>query len=96
MQECGEHLVRIRVLEQEVERHLRRVRCLEAQRAEVAEEERRVEREREHARHATSLHQLEFSLNSRRSVNIALSSALAHSVALGGGGGTRWHSVADW
>ena len=74
-QESGEHLVRIRILEQEVERHLRRVDSLTQQLAEVegqhrarVEEmmkERKVEREKDHTRHASSLKQLEHSLNSR-------------------------------
>jgi hypothetical protein len=34
-QECGEHLVRIRILEQEAERHLRRVQNLEHQLADM-------------------------------------------------------------
>ena len=34
-QDCGEHQVRIRLLEQEVERHLRRIHCLEQQLGEV-------------------------------------------------------------
>ena len=73
--ECGEHLVRIRILEQEVERHLRRVDSLNQQLAEVEAQhrvrvedmmkERKVERERDHTRHASSLKQLEHSLNSR-------------------------------
>ena len=33
--ECGEHVVRIRILEQEAERHLRRVKSLEQQLQEV-------------------------------------------------------------
>ena len=73
--DCGEHLVRIRLLEQEVERHLRRVASLEQQLAELEAQhgarveellgERRLERERDHGRHASSLKQLEHSLNSR-------------------------------
>ena len=55
--ECGEHVVRIRILEQEAERHLRRVKSLEQQLAEVEQaagertnqllQERRQERERD-------------------------------------------------
>ena len=73
--DCGEHLVRIRLLEQEVERHLRRVASLEQQLAELEAQhgarveellgERKLERERDHGRHASSLKQLEHSLNSR-------------------------------
>ena len=73
--ESGEHLVRIRILEQEVERHLRRVDSLTQQLAEVESQhrarveemmkERKVEREKDHTRHASSLKQLEHSLNSR-------------------------------
>ena len=73
--ETGEHLVRIRILEQEVERHLRRVASLEQQlgelesghQARLAEmlKERKMERDRDHSRHASSLKQLEHSLNSR-------------------------------
>jgi len=73
--ECGEHMVRIRILEQEVERHLRRVGGLEQQLSELEQQhrerseqllqERKVERERDHTRHAASLKQLEHSLNSR-------------------------------
>ena len=75
VQECGEHLVRIRLLEQEVERHLRRVTGLEQQLQELEHQhaarlqqllqERKVERERDHTRHSGSLKQLEHSLNSR-------------------------------
>ena len=74
-EECGEHIVRIRILEQEVERHLRRVAVLEQQLREVEQMhkerseqllvERREEREKENTRHANSLKQLEHSLNSR-------------------------------
>ena len=73
--ESGEHQVRIKILEQEVERHLRRVESLNQQlseleaqhRARVEEmlQERKVEREKDHTRHASSLKQLEHSLNSR-------------------------------
>ena len=73
--ETGEHLVRIRILEQEVERHLRRVASLEQQlvelenshqaRLEETLKERKMERDRDHSRHASSLKQLEHSLNSR-------------------------------
>ena len=73
--ESGEHLVRIKILEQEVERHLRRVDSLNQQLAELEAQhrtrveemlqERKVERERDHTRHASSLKQLEHSLNSR-------------------------------
>ena len=73
--ECGEHMVRIRILEQEVERHLRRVCLLEQQLSELEKQhrerteqlmqERRSERERDHTRHTASLKQLEHSLNSR-------------------------------
>ena len=73
--ETGEHLVRIRILEQEVERHLRRVASLEQQlteleaghqaRLEEMLRERKMERDRDHSRHASSLKQLEHSLNSR-------------------------------
>ena len=73
--ECGEHMVRIRILEQEVERHLKRVSVLEQQlsglekqheeRTEQLLQERRSERERDHTRHTSTLKQLEHSLNSR-------------------------------
>ena len=73
--DCGEHVVRIRILEQEVERHLRRVSVLEQQLSELETQhktrveemlsERKMERERDHTRHTSSLKQLEHSLNSR-------------------------------
>ena len=68
-------MAKIRILEQEVERHLKRVSILEQQlrevearyreRTEQAMQERKVERERDHSRHTASMKQLEHSLNSR-------------------------------
>ena len=68
-------MIRIRIFEQEVERHLRRVAGLEQQLSEQEQQhrerseqllgERKAERERDHTRHASNLKQLEHSLNSR-------------------------------
>merc|ERR1719510_512206 len=63
--ECGEHVVRIRILEQEAERHLAEVEQAVGERTNQLLQERRQERERDHTRHAAAIKQLEHSLNSR-------------------------------
>lgn len=71
----GEHQLRIRVLEQEAERHIRRISALENQirqaeaktqdRVEQLLKEKRQEREKDHTRHTQEIKHLEHSLNTR-------------------------------
>jgi len=73
--ECGEHVVRIKILEAEAERHIRRIQALEHQiqqienrtqeRVEQLLGEKRAERERDHTRHTQEIKQLEHNLNTR-------------------------------